>query len=519
MLLGKLALAEMRSLRTHYAHSGGVSIAFQAVGEGPDLLWTPGFISHLDLFWADPDIARLLRLTSSFSRLIVYDKRGTGLSDPVTRPPTLDERVQDAVAVLDAAGSERAVVVGFSEGAATAMLLAARHPERVSGLVLYGGIILGSREEGRPWGVRTETYEQLLAAIDDWGEGRSISVFAPSVVTAGSLAGGIHQRVWGAFERGCASPAMARATVDAWRGIDLTELVPTVRVPTVVVHRRGDTFPVEAARYVAQRLPGARLVELDGADHLPWIGDVEAVVGELEQVVTGERRAVDPSCALTTVLFTDIVSSTERAAAMGDVSWRALLERHGQTVRDLVIRAGGRIVADTGDGFLIEFDGVVAAIDCAHALVAAIAELGLRIRAGIHCGECQRTGEQLVGVTVHIAARVCALAGAGEVLATTAVVNLARSAGFGFSSRRTERLKGVPGRWPLFAAAPRSEALREASRTPGLGWHTLRDRAFVAVATTLPQAIRLGGRITRRRRGDLDANTAIASASLNGSDG
>ncbi len=500
----------MRSSKTRYAASGGVSIAFQVVGEGPDLLWTPGFISHLDLYWADPDIARLLRLTSAFSRLIIYDKRGTGLSDPVTRPPTLDERVQDAVAVLDAAGSERAVVVGFSEGASTAMLLAARYPARVSALVVYGGIILGSADAGRPWGVRDETYQQLVGAIDSWGEGRSISVFAPSVVTAGSFVGGLHQRVWGAFERGCASPAMARATVDAWRGIDLTELVPTIRVPTVALHRRGDAFPVEAARYVAQQLPGARLVELDGVDHLPWIGDVEAVVGELEQVVTGERRAIDPSLALTTLLFTDIVSSTERFAAMGDVSWRALLERHGQTVRDLVTRAGGRIVTDTGDGFLIEFDGVVAAIDCAHVLVTAVGELGLRIRAGIHCGECQRSGEQLIGITVHIAARVCALAGADEVLVTTAVVNLARSAGVAFSARGMERLKGVPGRWQLFAAGPRSADLREASRTPGRGWHTLRDRAFLALAETLPQSIRLGGRLTRRRRVEPGAGSGRA---------
>jgi pimeloyl-ACP methyl ester carboxylesterase len=481
--------------RTCYARNADVSIAYQVVGEGPDLLWIPGFISHLDVYWADPDIARMLRLVADFCRLIIYDKRGTGLSDPVWRPPTLDERVGDALAVLDAAGSTEAAVVGFSEGAPTGMLLAARYPTRIPRLVLYGAIILGVAEESRPWGVREETYEALFSAIDEWGEGRTMEVLAPSVVP-----GGFHQKVWGAIERSCASPSMARATVEAWRTIDLEQVIPSIAVPTVVVHRRGDAFPLAAGQYVAEHLAGARLVELEGADHLPWIGDADPIVAEIRAMVTGSRGVVDPGAAFTTVMFTDIVGSTALAAALGDVAWRSLLERHRAVVHAEVTAAGGRLAQDTGDGFLVIFEDVGRALGCAHALIGALAELDLQIRVGIHCGVCQMLDGQPSGVTVHIGARVCALARPGEVLVTEAVVPLAAGGAHQFGGRGSEVLKGVPGRWRLLSARPRPVSDSDGRPGAPADWLRPRDRAFLAVAAHLPSSIRLGGRLTRRWR-------------------
>lgn len=492
----------MATPQTRYARNGDVSIAFQVVGEGPDLLWTPGFISHLDVFWSDPDIARFMRLLSSFSRLIVYDKRGTGMSDPVARPPTLEERVADLTAVLDEAGSERVAILGFSEGAAAGILFAARNPGRVSVLIPYGSIILGVRDAGRPWGVAPEVYEQLAAATDAWGDGQTMGVFAPSLA-----AGGIHQRVWGAIERSCASPAMARALIEAWRDTDLTEVLPAIGVPTVAIHRRGDVFPIAAGRYISEHVPNARLAELDGSDHLPWLGDTQSVVGEVEQAVTGERRAIDPSRALVTVLFTDIVGSTQRAAALGDVAWRALLERHDQLVREEGTTGGGRIIDSTGDGFLIAFDDVAAAIACAHALTSAVGQLDLEIRAGIHCGECQLMGDNLAGITVHIGARVCAAAGPNEVLVTKGVADLAAGSDLRFRDRGITHLKGVPGEWRLFVAQPRGAA-GDQSAPARAAWLTPRDRAFITVAQKLPWSVRLGARLTRRRRREEPAPTA-----------
>jgi class 3 adenylate cyclase len=481
--------------KAQYAANGEVSIAFQVVGEGPDLLWTPGFISHLDVFWTDPDIARFVRLLSSFSRLIVYDKRGTGLSDPTSRPPTLEERVSDLEAVLDAAGSEHSAILGFSEGAAAGALFAARYPARVSALVAYGAIVLGVVDGAHPWGVPQDVIDRLFAACDAWGEGRSMEVFAPSLAP-----GGLHQRVWGALERSCASPSMARSLVASWRETDLSEILPAVRTPTVVLHRRGDAFPLAAGRYFAEHVAGARLVELEGTDHLPWLGDSEAVVGEIEQAVTGERRGLDPASALTTVLFTDIVESTQRAAALGDVRWRAVLDRHEQLVRAEVTVRGGRLVDSTGDGFLIAFDEVAAAIDCAHAVIAAMRELSLEIRAGVHTGECQMRGEDLAGVTIHIGARVCALAGPGEVLVTKSAADLAAGAEFPFVSRGVRGLKGVPGEWELLTAHARDGDAVAASGQPARDWRTGRDRAFLSAARHLPAPLRLGARLTRRRR-------------------
>jgi class 3 adenylate cyclase len=431
---------------TRYAKSGTVHIAYQVVGEGGrDVMFVPGWASHIEMAWAFPPYARLMKRVASFARLIIFDKRGTGLSDPVISTPTLEERMEDLLSVMDAAGSERATLFGECEGAPLSVLFAAAHPERTDGLLLYGAMpAIGRDETGAMW--IDETYDDIEKVISHWGEGRTLEIFAPSV--AGDERA---RRSQGRYERASASPGMACAMLESLRGIDVGPVAATIHVPTVVMHRRGDFVPIEPARLLADRIPGARFVELEGADHALLVGDTRPVIEEIEEFVTGVRAPREPDRALLTILFTDIVGSTELAASLGDASWRELLAEHDRVVRRQLEDHGGREVKTVGDGFLATFDGPARAIWCARAITNAVRRLGIEVRAGIHTGETELLDGDIGGMAVHIGARVAALAEAGEVLVTRTVRDLVAGSGIEFADRGPHDLKGVPGSWGVLA--------------------------------------------------------------------
>jgi pimeloyl-ACP methyl ester carboxylesterase len=471
----------------------GVNIAYQVWGSGPvDLLYAPGFVSHLDLFWTDPGYARFFERLGSVARVIAYDKPGTGCSDPIAHVPSIEERMRDIRCVLDAAASDCAIVMGFSEGGPAAALLAASAPERVASLILYGSFAGPPRRDADPalqeqW--RT-VVERALDDVDHWGEGRSIDLFAPSA------AGRVQRRLGAAFERAAASPAMARAVIDAVAQIDVRDVLPSIRVPALVLHRTDDFVPVELGRDLARRIPGARFVELPGTDHLFWFGDYGGVADEIERFVTGGRVRERSDRVLATVLFTDVVDSTRRAAQLGDAAWRALLERHNTTVREEVARSGGRVVKWLGDGTLSMFDGPARAVRCAIALRDTLAPAGLPIRAGVHTGECETIGDDLGGVAIHIGARVSAEAGAGEIFVSSTVADLVMGSGLQFEERGLHELKGVPGVWRLFAVAderpPEPIAAAPLPLRPG-------DRALRRLCERFPRTARTATRFVARR--------------------
>jgi class 3 adenylate cyclase len=433
---------------TRYAKSGEVNVAYQVVGEGPlDLVLVPGFVSNLDFQWTDQGMTRFLRGLASFSRLIVFDKRGTGLSDPVGAAPTLEERMDDVRAVMDAVGSERAALFGLSEGGPMSILFAATYPERTTALILYGTFAVGPLVGGdNPGGQRwVEVAHTMSNALDHWGEGRTLSLFAPSV--AGNAA---YRSGWGRFERAALSPAMARALWHLVVSIDVRHVLPAIRVPTLVLRRAGDFLPVGLHRQLAETITGARYVELEG-DHVPGTGDIDAIVDEVREFLTGVREGPSVDRVLATVLFTDIVGSTERAAALGDRRWRDLLEGHRALVRQELARFRGREVKTLGDGFLATFDGPARAIRCACAIRDGVRRLGVDIRAGLHTGECEIMGDDVGGIAVHIGARVAASAAPGEVLVSSTVRDLVAGSGVRFADRGTRTLQGVPGEWRLLA--------------------------------------------------------------------
>jgi pimeloyl-ACP methyl ester carboxylesterase/class 3 adenylate cyclase len=435
--------------QTHYARCGELSIAYQVIGDGSrDLVVIPGFVWHIEQLWNDPGYHRLMRGLSDFARVIAYDKRGTGMSDPIVAPPSLDERMDDVVAVLDAAGSERATVFGMSEGGPIGTLFAASHPERTERLIIYGSFVCAMDRPDAPGAERSAArWERIKTVVDHWGEGRNVEWAAPSVDSP------TMRRFTGLLERVAMSPAMARANMAANFEIDIRPVLPSVRVPTLVLHRRDDVIPIEHGRYFAEYIPGARMVELEGPDHWPFVGDVDAIVGEVEEFVTGARAAHDTDSLLATVLFTDIVGSTERAAALGDDAWRAVLQEHDDLVRRQLHTHEGREVKTMGDGFLAMFDRPAKAVRCATRIASDAAELGISIRAGLHTGECERRGADVTGLAVHIGARIGALAGPDEVLVSGTVRDLVLGSGIKFSDRGHHVLKGVPGEWPVFAVA------------------------------------------------------------------
>ena len=440
----------MEAPETHYALSGDVSIAYQVVGEGPfDLVYVPTWFNNVDLLWEEPSIGRFFERLASFSRLVLFDRRGVGLSDQVAEPPGLEEQMDDVIAVMDAAGVERAAVMGQLEGGAMSALFAATHPERVTHLVLYATFPRVVQGPGYEW---APTKEEREARLDDffstWGTGERISLFAPS------LAGDESMRRWMArFERGSAPPNVVRPFIQAMADVDVRGVLPSIRVPTLVLQRAHDPFlDRRHSEYLAEHIPGARFVELPGHDNLIVSGDIETLLDEIEEFITGERPSSrEPDRALATVMFTDIVSGTERAARIGDRRWRDLLETHYAVIRNQIDRFQGREVKTMGDGFLATFDGPARAIRCATASTDAIRALGLDIRAGLHTGEVEVMGDDVGGMAVHIGARVGAKADPGEVLVSGTVKDLVVGSGFEFADRGTHELKGVPGEWRLYS--------------------------------------------------------------------
>ncbi|HXF00802.1 MAG TPA: adenylate/guanylate cyclase domain-containing protein [Solirubrobacterales bacterium] len=445
----------MKSPPTQYAKSGDVSIAYQVVGDGPiDLVLVLGFTTHLELQWESPPMARFFERLSGFSRLMIFDKRGTGLSDPVTEAPTLEQRIDDVRAVMDAAGSERAAIFGVSEGGPMGVLFAATHPERVSALVLHGAMGRTTEAPDYPWATPAEALRESAAEFiaPYWGQQAEgmVELFAPS------LAGDPEAVEFTArFERSAASPAMVQQIFEMFLDIDVRAILPTIQVPTLVLHRRGDrVVNRRAGEELASQIPGARYVELPGLDHLPWAGDAEDVLGETEEFLTGARSVPEPDRVLATVMFTDIVGSTERAAEVGDARWRELLSAHQAAVRRELGRFGGREVKTLGDGYLATFDGPARGIRCGREIAEAARSLDLEVRIGLHCGEVELMDGDVGGIAVHIAARIGALAAAGEVLVSSTVKDLVAGSGISFADRGAQQLKGISDEWRLFAVAP-----------------------------------------------------------------
>ena len=433
---------------TKYAKSGDVNIAYQVVGEGTlDLVYVPGWVSNIDAMWDEPSHASLLERLASFSRVILFDKRGTGLSDPVPvdRLPTLEQRMDDVRAVMDAAGCARAAIFGSSEGGLMSVLFAATYPERTEALITHAIYAKRIWSPDYPWAPKPEVRTAEIDAIErSWAGEMDISVLAPSADE------GFKRRAV-AYLRRSASPGAAVALLRMNTQIDVRDVLPTIRVPTLVLQRIGDRdVNVEEGRWIAGQIPGAKYVELTGDEHLIWAGDVEGLVDEVEEFLTGSRRARDPDRVLATVLFTDIVGSTEVAVELGDRRWRELVERHHAAVRRELATWKGREIDTAGDGFFATFDGPARAIRAACAIRDAVAGLDLRIRAGLHTGECELSGEKVSGIAVHTGARVAAQAEAGEVLVSSTVKDLVAGSGISFRDRGEHELKGV-GAWRLYS--------------------------------------------------------------------
>ncbi len=431
---------------TRYVCNGDVNIAHQVHGDGPiDLLFVSAFISHVEHVWEDPGLARFLTRLTGFARVILMDRRGTGLSDD--GPLGVEHEIADVLAVLDVAGSERAAVLSYTAGGPLAAMLAARHPERVTALILYGCILRATRDDDLPWleaaDEREARFEQFL---EHWGDGTMIDALAPSAAGDEAL------RAWyGRLSRLAASPGRMRRLVVALAQMDPRPDLERIKAPTLVLHRTQDVFTdVRHSREYARRIPGAQLVELPGVDSLPSVGDSDALLGEIEEFLTGGRRGSGRERALLTVLFSDIVGSTELAAELGDKRWRDLLSAHESDVRRRLRSFDGRLLQRIGDGFLAVFDGAPSrAVRCARALRDDAA--GMHVRIGLHTGECEVIGDDIVGMAVHIAARIGALAQGGEILVSGTTYGTIVGAGLDFDYRGEHRLKGVSGRWPVFA--------------------------------------------------------------------
>jgi pimeloyl-ACP methyl ester carboxylesterase/class 3 adenylate cyclase len=434
-----------------YAVNNGVHIAYTVVGDGPiDLVYAPGIWSNLDVMWEEPRWARYLDRLASFSRLIVFDMRGVGLSDRGPEPPFLESQMDDMTAVMAAAGSTSAVIFGAARGGAMSMLFAATYPERTKALVLYAGVARTVRSADHPYG-KTEREQQAFfdRFVAEMGTGHNLDLQGPS-----GLGDPAFRRWWARFERLVATPSAFRELAGIFRDLDVRAVLPTIQAPTLVLQRVGDRIvPVEQARYLAASIPGARLVELDGHDHIPFLGDSDAIVDEIEEFLTGRRPAPDADRVLSTVLFTDIVGSTELQVAMGDRAWKDLILAHHALVRDALSRWRGVENDTAGDGFYATFDGPARAVRCALEVTDRVRGLNIEVRAGVHTGECEIIDSKCGGITVSTGARIAALAGPSEVLVSRTVKDLVTGSGLAFVDHGEHALKGVPGVWHLFQAS------------------------------------------------------------------
>jgi class 3 adenylate cyclase len=436
--------------QTRFARNGDVHLAYQTVGTGDlDILLVDTWVHHVDAVWDFPDFARFLRRLSSFGRLIHFDRRGTGLSDPVPldRLPDFQTQMEDVVAVLDAAGSEKPAVFGTNDGTLVAMLLAASHPERCRSLVLFAPTVKHEQAAGLPMERIEEALEQMTEAVDESG----VYILAPSRADDQLFDRQLHRFQRHSVRQGAMAHYYRQSMLS-----DISDVAPKITSPTLILNRTGNRIvSIELSREVASIIPGAKLVELPGEDHLVFSQNMDRVTDEIEEFLTGVRTGSDPDRVLTTLVFTDIVDSTTRAAAMGDRRWRDLLDQHHDLVRAELERFGGREVATTGDGFFATFDSPAQAVRCALSATAGVGSLGVRIRAGVHTGEVEVRGSDLGGLAVHIGARVAAAAQPDEVLVSSTVKDLLAGSGVGiaFEDKGEHELKGVPGMWHLFAAA------------------------------------------------------------------
>jgi class 3 adenylate cyclase len=436
---------------TRYARAGDAHIAFQVLGKGPiDVVLADQWFSHMDAQWDVAPMAQFRERLASFSRLIMFDKRGIGLSDPVpiNQLPLIEDWIGDLRAVMDAADSERASLVTNIGGALMGIVGAASFPDRLSSLVIVDGFARLASAPDYPLGQPLEAYMSRLDDVEaGFGRGLMLQLFAPSMAADERL-----REAFAKYERQSASPGTARAMVSLIYQGDVRDVLPTLRVPTLVIHHSAvRNLPIALGRYLADHIPSAKFVELPGTDNLIWAGDQEAVIGEIEEFTTGIRTFPEPDRVLATILFTDIVDSTVHAARLGDRQWRALLAEHDRLVRTSLARSGGREVKTTGDGFLATFDGPARALRAARSIRDAAASIGLQIRAGLHTGEIELVGDDVAGVAVHIGSRVASLASAGEILVSSTVKDLVAGSDIGFTSRGAHTLKGVPGKWRLFA--------------------------------------------------------------------
>jgi pimeloyl-ACP methyl ester carboxylesterase len=435
--------------QTRFAKSGEVSIAYQVLGQGPpDLVLVPGWVSNIEVFWEHPTAAGFLHRIASFSRLILFDKRGTGLSDRVANMPNIETRMDDVRAVMDAAKSERAVLFGYSEGGPMSAVFSATYPARAAGLIMHGSYARRVRAADYPWGTAPEEIEQFVETCTrDWGGPVGLEIRAPSLAHEESF-----RQWWARFVRMGLSPAGNAEIIRINAQIDVRHVLPSIRVPTLILHPTGDrTCKLELGQYLARHIPGAKLVEMPGIDHIPFGDTAERTLAEIEAFVRALPERSEPDRVLATVMFADVVGSTERAVELGDRQWRELLGKFHSTVRGELGRFRGREIDSAGDGVLAAFDGPARAVRCASAVGQAVRPLGLRIRAGVHTGECEILGEKLAGIAVHIGARVAAAAQPDEVLVSSTVKDLVAGSGLTFSDRGVQPLKGVPGEWRLFA--------------------------------------------------------------------
>ncbi|HTG48282.1 MAG TPA: adenylate/guanylate cyclase domain-containing protein [Actinomycetota bacterium] len=440
----------MRRPKTRYARSGDLNIGYQVVGEGPvDLVYVPGWVSNIDGMWDEWRYAAFLERLASFSRLILFDKRGTGVSDPVDLDhlPALEDRMDDLRAVMDAAGSERATLLGHSEGGPMSILFAATYPERTASLILVGAYAKRIPSPDYPWAPDPVARAEEIARTErEWVPDDMAIALAPSLAGDAEFLERFDR-----YLRRSASPKAAAGLLRMNTQIDVRDVLPAIRVPTLLIYRGGDAdVNVEEGRYLASRIPGATLLELPGSDHLMWTGDADAILDAIEGAVPGTGRAPEPDRQLATVLFTDIVGSTERAREVGDHGWTDLLRRHHEVVRSQLERWQGREIDTAGDGFFATFDGPARGVRCAASVVEQVRGLGLEIRAGLHTGEIETVPEGVRGIAVHIGARVGGQAGPSEVLVSSTVRDLVWGSGIEFQDAGERDLKGVPGPWRLY---------------------------------------------------------------------